>query len=153
MQAEPVTQEVKIEVRILQEAMAATVRREIQAEIPMATGLNGLKMEAGVGMEIGHNEVLMSPPGWRPPGPNFGDTRATREEIIIIGPTMETMPEEVIIKDEEDIVEVMVKISMPQTDKKKNPFQYLPSPEKFLKNSASFFLLIYDYWKTTKNLS
>ena len=140
MQAEPVTQEVKIEVRILQEAMAATVRREIQAEIPMATGLNGLKMEAGVGMEIGHNEALMSPPGWRPPGPNFGVTRATREEIITIGPTMETMPEEVIIKDEEDIVEVMVKISMPQTDKKKKiPFNICPHLKSFWKIQRLFF--------------
>ena len=139
MQAEPVTQEVKIEVRILQEAMAATVRREIQAEIPMATGLNGLKMEAGVGMEIGHNEALMSPPGWRPPGPNFGVTRATREEIITIGPTMETMPEEVIIKDEEDIVEVMVKISMPQTDKKKKSLSIFALTWKVFEKFSVFF--------------
>ena len=124
--AEPVTQEVKIEVRILHEEVERQVAEE-EAEIPMGTGPNGLKMEAGVAMGIGHNEVT-SHPGWLRPEPNFGVILVALAEVTItIGPTMETMPEVKISKEAEDIVEVTVtKISTPQIAN----FQKMPSPGK-----------------------
>merc|ERR1712004_338672 len=137
--AEPVTQEVKIEVRILHEEVERQVAEE--PEIPMGIGPSGLKMEAGVVMEIGHNEVT-SHPGWLQPEPNFGVILVALVVTITIGPTMETMPEVKISKEAEDIVEVTVKISTPQIanfQKKKN----LPSPENQLEN-LRLLIFIYD---------